>query len=295
MIVYPSNTVNAYNHNGGRSTCTNPKGVSLSFKRPAGVHTDALEFFQWIDNGSFNVDYIGDKDLDDFSNMKDYKIIIIPGHSEYWTRKGRRNFDKFIDRGGNAVILSGNTMWKEVRYENDNVICFDDYYSDSLVHDTLKSTNYGLKQLEYPIENSVGVNFVKGGFGLDEDKGWDGYKIVSNSPLLENTNIEIGDVLSIPTREYDGAPLIFEKGKPFIDSTKQKFYRQQLLGFDKGFRIRETYGTFIVFQKSENSGIIINTASTDWCSKGFSGRDGEKIKKLTYNFIDFLLNDKSVF
>ena len=126
LVIYPSNTDNTYNRSGGKSSYTIPKGDTLSFNRPVELQHYIKYFLKWIANQNFEVDYIADIDLDNYDNIKGYKTIIIPGHNEYWTRKARRNFDKYIDLGGNAVILSGNTMWWQVRYTEDfsKMICF---------------------------------------------------------------------------------------------------------------------------------------------------------------------------
>ena len=74
------------------------------------------------------------------------------------------------------------------------------------------------------------------------------------------------------------------------------FYKINLLGYDFGFRAEQTVGTFIVFQRKENSGIIINTCSTDWCSKkSMMGKESEKIKKITTNMIQKLIDNDNVF
>ncbi len=296
LVVYPSNTVNAYNKNGGRSTYTKPIGVKLSRRRPTELMRQGLEFWKWIPDQDYNVDYIADEDLDDYKNIKAYKVIIISGHNEYWTRLGRRNFDKYINEGGNALILSGNTMWKQVRYEDDKVICYNKYHNDSLVQDTLRTSNYAIKQLNYPIESSIGLNFTKGGYGIQEDNGWDGYKIVrEESILLENTNLSNGEILSVPSEECDGADLIFENDKVILDTNFIKFYRQKLIGYDKGFRIKETNPAFIVFQKTKNSGVVINVGSNTWCLHGFEGKDEQLVKQITTNCINALLKNKDLF
>jgi len=63
LVVYPSNTINAYNKNGGRSTYTKPMGVKLSRKRPTELMRQGLEFWKWLPKQGFNVDYIGDEEL----------------------------------------------------------------------------------------------------------------------------------------------------------------------------------------------------------------------------------------
>lgn len=295
LVIYPSNTVNAYNKRGGRSSYTNPLGEELSFKRPAEIQKYCEPFLQWLWQQNFKVDYCCDADLEDYDNIKNYKVIIIPGHSEYWTRKARLNFDKFIAKGGNAVILSGNTMWWQVRYENENMVCYKDIVSDSLCPDSLKTTQWADSFLNYPIISSIGADFNHGGFGTKSDNGWNGYKITSNSPLFKNTGIKMGDIIKFPTIEYDGAPLVFKDNKPQLDTTKLNFYKQQLLGYDKGYRAKETHGTMLVFQKTKTAGIVINVGSTNWCSDGFTGENSKEIKALTNNFIAFLVEGREVF
>lgn len=295
LVVYPSNTTNAYNKRGGRSSYTNPLGEDLSFKRPTEIQKYCEPFLKWLPKQNFKVDYCCDADLEDYQNIKNYKVIVVPGHSEYWTRSARLNFDKFIANGGNTIILSGNTMWWQVRYENENMICFKDVLNDSLSPDSLKTTQWADSFLNYSIINSIGADFNYGGFGTKSDNGWNGYQITSNSPLFKNTGIKMGDILKFPTIEYDGAPLVFKDNKPKLDTTKINFYKQQLLGYDKGYRSKETHGTLLVFKKTKQAGIVINVGSTNWCSDGFTGENSKEIKALTRNFIDFLVEGKEVF
>ena len=295
LVIFPSNTDNAYNKDGGRSSYTKPKGDTLSFKRPFAVQGYAHEFLKWLPTQSFDVDYICDRDMDYYENIENYKVIIIPGHNEYWTRKARRNFDKFVNNGGHSLVLSANTMWWQVRYFEDKMVCHKIDSLDTTVPDSLKTVKWTNDLLDYQTINSIGADFNRGGYGEREDRGWDGYKIISSSPLFENTGIKIGDILSIPSKEYDGLPVIFKNEIPVLDTTIITFYKHRILGFDKAFRGKEGYGTLFLFQKTKQSGIIVNAGTTNWCSDGFTERDADKIKKLTYNFIDFLVNDKSVF
>lgn len=86
-------------------------------------------------------------------------------------------------------------------------------------------------------------------------------------------------------------------GNPLLDVTSTGFKKMELIGFDKGSRRgAETIGTFVVGQRRNHSGIIINASSYDWCSfRGMGGADGDKIKKITYNAIKKLLNGENVF
>jgi hypothetical protein len=153
--------------------------------------------------------------------------------------------------------------------------------------------------LKFLTLNSIGADFDHGGYGRNIDEGWDGYKIcINNSPLLEGTNLKKGDIISLPTHEYDGTPIknYDIEGFPLIDNSKLKFYKSEIIGYDFGFRGIKTCGTFFVFQKTPTSGIIINTGTTDWGSeRGIGGTDGEKLKLITRNMINKLLNKQNVF
>ncbi len=153
---------------------------------------------------------------------------------------------------------------------------------------------------QYSILSSIGADFPHGGFGLKNDNGWNGYKITTpGSPLLEGTGLKSGDIIDLPSGEYDGTPIkAFDiEGFPILDYNVLNFRKIELIGFDKGSRFnKETIGTFIVFKRTEKSGIIVNAASYDWCSeRGMGGHHGNIIKKITYNAVEKLLKYESVF
>ena len=61
-----------------------------------------------------DINFITDYDMDEPEYSLNSNIIVIVGHSEFLVRKARLNFDYHVDIGKNALILSGNTMWKQV-------------------------------------------------------------------------------------------------------------------------------------------------------------------------------------
>jgi len=300
VVVMPSNTDNAYNTTGGLGSYTSPMAPILSYQRPYVIRSWSESFWPWAETLGYNIDYIVDQDLDDYETFSYSKLLIIPGHNEYWTRKARINFDKFINSGKNSLILSGNTMWWQIRYSEDKtkMICYKIYKDDPIDDLELKTDLWTTRSLKYPIENSIGVNFNLGGFGDNNDKGWNGYKIVNqNSPLLRGTGLKDGDIISCLSQEYDGTYLKFEKDKPYpVIDNRYKFHKIELIGFDYGFRFVETVGAFIALQRTKTSGVIVNTASTDWCSnRGMGGPDGATIKIITLNAINLLVSGSNVF
>jgi len=300
VAVLSTNTDNAYNAAGGLSSYTVPTfSPILSFQRPYNLVYFSEKFWPWAETIGYDIDYITDADLDDYDNFSYAKVLIIPGHNEYWTRKGRVNFDQFIDSGRNALILSGNTMWWQVRYSNDGsqMICHKGL-ADPEKDPGLRTFNWHEKQLNYPIEKSIGMTFDLGGYGGGTDEGWDGFKIINqNSPLLKNTGLKNGDILSCWSSEYDGAPVKYVANNPHpVLDNKYNFHKIEMIGYDYGFRVVKTVATFIVLQRTATSGVIVNTASTNWCSKnGMGGKDGDKIKTITLNALNILLNGENAF
>ncbi len=307
-VVYPTNTINAYNLSGGKDMYThNSAAPIVSFLRPTDGSVEesgcdaCLKWFPSLSN--IKVNYISDIDLDDYSTFQFSRVIAIIGHNEYWSRKARNNFDRFIDEGKNAIILSGNTMWWQVRYTaaKDAMICYKNAGMDPEPDPLLKTINWYDPSLQYPILSSIGADFNHGGYGLKVDNGWDGYKIYNPSaPLLEGLNLKKGEIISLPTSEYDGAPTSgFDSGGfPILDNSQLKFQQFELIGFDLGSRGgKETIGTFVILQKTRSSGIIVNTGSNKWCSSfGIgSSNSGQKIKTITQNAIVKLLAGSKIF
>jgi hypothetical protein len=303
VIVYPSNTANAYSRSGGKSLYDKiDRPSNVSFLRPIELQSQSLYGLKWFATlTNYNIGYIADSDMDDFNTIKNAQIVTIMGHSEYWTRKARKNFDQFVNAGKNAIILSGNTMWWQVRYtETHQMICYKETALDPIDDNLLKSIIWTDPLLDYSIFSSIGADFPHGGYGLQSDAGWDGYKIAEPaSPLLEGLNLKKGDILSLPSGEYDGAPILnfTTDGYPVLDKSALGFQQVELIGFDRGSRGGvETIGTFIAFKKNNSSGIVVNAASYDWCSeRGIGGPSGEKIKRITLNAIDKLLKHQTVF
>jgi hypothetical protein len=302
-IIYPSNTTNAYSKSGGKNLYDRVDRPShVSFLRPIPIQSNTEYGLKWFASlSNYNIGYVADRDMDDFSSIQNSSLLIIVGHGEYWTRKARKNFDRFVDGGKDALILSGNTMWWQVRYsDNNQLICHKQPQLDPISDQLMKTIEWDNSSLQFSILSSIGADFPRGGYGLQTDNGWDGYKIVTpNSPLLEGLNLQKGGILSLPSGEYDGAPILNfnSDGYPVLDKAALNFEKIELIGFDRGSRGgKETIGTFIAFKKTVTSGIVINAASYDWCSqRGMGGRDEQAVKKITLNAIDKLLQKRPVF
>lgn len=301
VIVCPTNTINAYTSSGGHSLY-DATYTTVSFLRP-----QSRAQYQNIDDGFFNwwtttfdpnhllhVNFISDKDMDDYDEIKNAKLLIIPGHSEYWTRKARLNFDKFIDNGmievgydRNALILSGNTMWWQVRYENPGgnpqLICHrgqnwgldDDPIAST--YPLLATYHWNDISLKYSILGSIGSDWLRCVYGktlnsqgntVNNPFCFNGHKIIlTGSPLLSGITLPLDNIIPIPTtyEEYDGTlvktdangNVILNNGVPELDLAALGFYRGEIIGYDCALQVTQqndplnsnitSYAPFMIF------------------------------------------------
>ncbi len=55
----------------------------------------------------YSIKFVADIDLDDYAEISGSKVLMLIGHSEYWTRTAREHFDEFVLGGGNATHSRG--------------------------------------------------------------------------------------------------------------------------------------------------------------------------------------------
>ncbi len=77
----------------------------------------------WLDQNGYDYDVVTDFDLHrDPAILKDYKVLIINGHSEYWSIPAYNSVDRFLCDGGSVIVLSGNTMFWRVSFDKDGTV-----------------------------------------------------------------------------------------------------------------------------------------------------------------------------
>jgi N,N-dimethylformamidase len=72
----------------------------------------------WLDKHGYEYDVITDRDLDRNPEiLKRYKAVLVNGHSEYWSARAYDGLDDYLNAGGAAVVMSGNTMFWRVSFD----------------------------------------------------------------------------------------------------------------------------------------------------------------------------------
>ena len=289
VVVYPTNSVNAYATSPNYNPSFGPD-VSLysvgenqirpelvSFHRPQqntkiNKVWETARFDKWLlGERTESFKYISDADLESYDAISGAKLIVIPGHSEYWTENARRNFDKFVDNGGSALVLAGNNMYRAVEY--------DDPQNPTELKFSPRHT-FSHSKFDYPIWESLGVDFLSGGYGAEFrnhrdyiNNPYDGWKLLDVTPsYFDGTNLEAGDIIHNPTIEYDGVPFtsVDPITGPVVDEELMGFHRFDLIAFDNTYISgRNTAGAWVDFHKTADSGRVIQRGIGDveWFSK----------------------------
>jgi hypothetical protein len=284
------NTWEAYNNFGGKSLyadqSTNGKAsYKVSFNRP---FTDMANFFQWEDNMVSWLDSQGipvevttnielDKDPNELNN---YRVLIIVGHDEYWSHGERTQLEQFVARGGNIMILSGNTCCWQVRFEDDarTMVCYRDRNLDPLNGkvDSLVTVKWYAPPVNDPENRLIGVSFLNGGYvnngqTLPVWLGYGDYTIYNSqhwvykgTQLLDGQSF--GSSAPIVGYETDGALYTWINGIPTVtgaDKTPMNFKILAISPAMSSDGVTINHATSGIYSMP-GGGTVFNAGTTGW-------------------------------
>lgn len=308
ILLLDNATTNvAYNNWGGKSLYTfnstsNTKANKVSLLRPG--QNKALrqqqEFTAWTDNLNIPIEHASMMDLQtNPSILSHYDTVVLAGHSEYWSKSMRNAYDNFVQNGGNAVILSGNTMWWQIRLEGNQQVSYKNAANDPLngVNNNLVTTNWYQNPVNDPENRSIGVSWRNGGFVnsqgfLPASQGYGGYTVTDeNHWIFQGTNLKNGDILgqkdTIVGFEVDGALFNWVNGVPVVTGADGTPLNFDILGYSPAATPRGTGNATMGIFKLQNGGTIFNAATVDWADGLWNLSNASiadsKVSRITYN------------
>jgi hypothetical protein len=87
----------------------------------------------WLDRSGYEYDVATDSDLHrDPGLLEGYKTLIVNGHSEYWSIEAYQGVDRYLRGGGNVIVLSGNSMFWRVSFDEDHSVMECRKYDDRI-------------------------------------------------------------------------------------------------------------------------------------------------------------------
>ncbi|MDP4219749.1 MAG: hypothetical protein Q8916_03145 [Bacteroidota bacterium] len=317
LVCLSVNTWQAYNSWGGKSlynfNSTNGEpAVKVSFDRPFSDTTGSTYFrwgdklTRWLEHENINAEFCTRTDLDrDPAFLDHYKTLVLVGHDEYWSRPERNAIQDLVNRGGRLIILSGNTCWWQVRFEDSlrTMVCYKDAELDPLFgkNDSIVTTLWSSEVVNYPENSLTGTSFRHGGYVnhdsiYPQSKGYGGYTVIhSNSWIYEKTNLHNGDVFGqadpIVGYEVDGALWRWSRDStieliPTGNPKGQAPSNFSILGLspaadDKGGLV----GTATMgYYTTPSGGAVFNAATPDWVN-GLDRKD-YVVEQITRNVFE---------
>ncbi len=170
-------------------------------------------FVRWAEQEGLELDYLTDYDLDAETDALDpYDVVLLVGHSEYWSARERDAIERFVDHGGRLAIFSGNTAFWKVRHEDNGrtFVCHkwrgleaEPNAADNATH-LWSHPAFGRPEAEI-----TGLSFLFAGYhrlGLCAARGQGGYTIYrSEHWALDGCDLFYGDVIGddIPLLGYE--------------------------------------------------------------------------------------------
>jgi hypothetical protein len=194
----------------------------------AGWPNYELPFVRWAETNGYPVDYAVNADLEDPATLEGRRLSLSVGHDEYWSGPMRDTVEAFTAAGGNALFLSGNTAFWQVRLEDDGrtMVGYKDRFARDPVYGTDRQAQLTSMWSDHLVgrpENSMtGVSFVRGGYhriGRTVASGSGGYTIYDPDHwIFAGTDTTYGDLLgtrsTIVGYECDGCDFVMRDGRP---------------------------------------------------------------------------------
>jgi hypothetical protein len=225
LVQTPVNTLQAYNHWGGKCLYTsnstgNVAAVKVSFDRPvppwdesnlnskAPLHYD-VPIARWMERNGYDVGYQTNVDTHRAPwSLVGPKLVVTSAHDEYWTREMRDAFDAARDRGTNLAFLGANTAYWQIRYEDDErtIVCHKAFRDDPEPDGASKTCQF--RQLE-PARDEHALIGVQYGRGLTKPRSLFDFELDEASlgdPWMRGTGFheDRSPVAEVVGYEWDG-------------------------------------------------------------------------------------------
>lgn len=204
------------------------RGLSI-WSASAGWSNWEGPFVDWAERSGYTIDYAVNADLEVRPEiLDDYRLVLSVGHDAYWSWGMRDALEAFVARGGNAAFFSGNSVFWQVRFEDDARAMVT--YKTSFRNDPHFGTEaerritsiWSDALIDRPENHLTGVSACRGGCARVAGalpRGSGGYTVHRPDHwAFEGTGLRYGDVLGaeavVVGYRCDGCEFSLEDGLP---------------------------------------------------------------------------------
>ena len=309
-----TNTWHAYSYYNDLSFYTEPPMRRITFDRPLyrGACNPSvgcrvrweMPLARWLESEGYAVEYVANEDLHvDPTLLFNYSLFLSVGHDEYWSKEMRDQIDAFIDAGGNVAFFSGNTGYRQVRYQDGGrtLVCYKgDLEQDPLygVDNSRVATAFGREPIpSWPENSTTGVGWRNGGYVNTPDTGTVGRYTVYRSDhwIYAGTGLrDENEFWYEPEKEIevDGALFTWEAGLPVVTGEDETPLNFIILGLQRSTRGYATMGIYT----RDGGGTAFNASTMGW-GRGLwpenNPEDYEIVRQITRNVMDTLSSGES--
>ena len=193
----------------------------------AGFASFEAPFLSWAERAGYSFDFATNADLEARPELlQGRRLYLSVGHDEYWSSGMRDSVETHVARGGNALFLSGNTCFWQVRFEDDGATMVGykgrARREDPVRDPRLLTSIWSDPRIGRPETQLTGLTFTRGGYhriagGVPRGAG--GYTVWRPQHwLFEGTDLRYGDVFGaehgVVGYECDGCALTLVDGLP---------------------------------------------------------------------------------
>ena len=297
-LVYPTFTWAAYNSGAEKNLYTVPIGTWVDSLSPISgnredYHTHSVSsslgrvLLEQVDC----MTPLSDSDLHETNDWANLDLIVISGHSEFWTSEMLDHVEKFVRDGGNLAIFSGNVAYKDFEISDKGIRFTKLWAEGGLGEETLLGSafRYGGYSPTRKFDASQAADL---GLTEQEFAGSDGmWALQPDHPIFQGTNLRylesFGVAGKIHYQEMDGVPL--EKESFAIDRRAYSgpVSDEGVLAYSYASYDQESitkHGSIVEFNLGR--GHVVNLGSLGW---GNSVANDKAAKSIALNTISYLL------
>ena len=292
----------AYNTAGGKSFYSpldnTQRARKVSLHRPGSsprvahdnsqdVHIREARFVEWLENRGTPVECCTSIDLHATPGLlANYDCLIIGYHDEYWTAEMRDRCEAFVRGGGNMIVLSGNTSFRQVRLEDDDtsVVFYKFAGLDPNPDLDRAATVWANPPINRPSNSMLGVGWTHGAFQLPGDPA--GSYTIRFPDHWVFDGVDIRELPALLSYESDAAEIVEEpEGYPRVTGSEDTPLATTVLATAdlRNWRGKPGHATMTIFS---HNGTVFNAATTEWLDS--VRPDEPAIERITANVVDRL-------
>jgi len=261
------------------------------------------QFINWAESNGYNMEFAIDFDVHDQGPtlLNNYKLVVFPGHSEYWSVNQRVNIRNFRNAGGNLAFFAANNCYWRVDFQASNTKIFCN-----------KENNlywWRNDPVEGPESNLIGIQF--GGVNTHCDgSGLQGPNFITQAShwLFSGTGLTNGAVLGqgqyhdCPSQNID--PLaageadmkaVYDPPNANVEILARRKIRDLFAGDgncpadvhfgDSTLLSNELYSDVTYYEDQQGNARVFASGAHGWCNALY-GSDGTTMGIITRNLLD---------